>query len=157
MAASMFAASADRNEAWATWEPFNARAVLPFGFPVAITRNGHTRSSGRYHGRRQAGVHGVTGAWLLWRDALHCPLDRAAVTITLLCLADREWIVLPDAKLDQLVADDRRHIHDSLIDERVHHLSTISSFNFHTIGIRECRCHWHVGLKHDFLFHWVTS
>src|ERR1035438_8131183 len=36
MAASMLAASADRNEAWATWETFNAPAVLPFGFPLPL-------------------------------------------------------------------------------------------------------------------------
>ena len=66
---------------------------------------------------------------------LYNPVDKATIASARLNTTDRERIVLPDAKFEQSVADNRRHIHDSSVGERAHHLIAKASLDFQSICI----------------------
>ena len=66
---------------------------------------------------------------------LYNPVDKATIAFATLSTTDRERIVLPDAKFEQSAADNRRHIHDSSVGERVHHLIAKASLDFQSICI----------------------
>ena len=84
---------------------------------------------------------------------LHNPVDKSAVAFATFGLTDRERLMLPDTKFDQFVSDNRRHIHNSSVGERVHDLIAKASLHFQSIRICQHGGHRHIGLKYNSFFH----
>jgi len=84
---------------------------------------------------------------------LYEPADKPAVAFTAFGPADGKWLILPDAKLQQLVPNNGRHVHDSSVRKRVHDLIAEASLYFQSIGIRQRDRYREIGFKHNSVFH----